>query len=103
MLFFLFITSFAVGTLCYGLALIKRSTAESVWDRRLGALLLVWAASNLLAVLEGEGLTGMPALPSWFGWTFQPLARIGIAIWLWQYSLTQNSLIQGSLTKGKQG
>jgi hypothetical protein len=95
MLFFLFITGFTLGTLFYGLALLKKTEAANAWDARgwdarLGSLLLVWAVLNSLGAFGAAGVPHIPSLPDWFGWTFQPFARVCMAVWLWRKS--QNML-----------
>jgi hypothetical protein len=86
MLFFLFIMGFTLGTLFYGLTLLKKTEVVNIWDVRLGALLLVWAVLNSLGAFGAASVLHIPSLPDWFGWTFQPFARVCIAVWLWRES-----------------
>ena len=80
-LFGLFILSFALGNLCYGIALVP----EEGFDRILGVLLLVWAFGTLTAF--GNAFWEAPGLEravSVFNLWFQPAMRFLIALWLWR-------------------
>lgn len=84
-LFFLFFTAFFVGTLCYGLALRGGDGQE----RRVGALLLLWAALSVPTLLDT--VAGAETLSGHFWWVgpyFQPAARAAIGVWLWRSSET---------------
>ncbi len=80
-LFFLFFIAFLAGTLCYGLALVRGEGLE----RRVGMLLLLWAALSLPTLVDT--VAGHEALSAHFGWVgpyFQPFVRAMVGVWLWR-------------------
>jgi hypothetical protein len=80
-LFGLFILAFAIGTLCFGMSLIREKGLSKV----LSVLLLFWAAGVFLAL--GNEFWDVPWLSSFlaqFNLYYQPITRALIAIWLWR-------------------
>lgn len=78
-LFGLFILSFALGNLCYGITLIN----QGKWDSILGWLLLIWGMVTL-AIFANE-FFNIPVLwdiAEWFSLIFQPLIRLLFGLWL---------------------
>jgi hypothetical protein len=85
-LFAIFITAFAVGNCCYGLALWRRARAPL--DRALGLLLLLWAAEGafvLFGTFYPQPWSDAP-LEIW-SLTFQPAVRGVVGVWLLRVSL----------------
>ena len=80
-LFGLFIFSFALGNLCYGISL----WTERGFDKWLSGLLIIWGTVTLTvfanSFLKIEGINKATAI---FSSTFQPLVRLVIGIWLWK-------------------
>ncbi|MBL7744390.1 MAG: hypothetical protein JNN00_13025 [Chitinophagaceae bacterium] len=80
-LFGVFILSFGLGNLCYGIAL----TNEKGFGKVLSVLLLMWGAGALIAF--GNSFWKQSAIDSFvekYNFTYQPLMRILIAWWLWK-------------------
>lgn len=82
-LFFIFFTCFTVGTLCYGLSLIK----STGWTQKIGWMMVLWAGLNLPGWIDTvSGGDHFGSLFSWVGPYFQPIARAAIGIWMWDLS-----------------
>lgn len=82
-LFGLFILVFALGNLCYGFSLWN----ETGFGKWLGVLLLIWGISGLV-VLANQfwKIEGISKIVEVFNYTFQPLLRTLLAVWLWRKS-----------------
>lgn len=80
-LFGLFILSFALGNLCYGLSLWK----EKGFGKWVSAFLLVWASGTLTAFgnsfWQSESIDRFIAF---YNYSFQPLVRALLGVWLWK-------------------
>jgi hypothetical protein len=95
-LFGLFILSFAIGNLCYGLSLWKEN-GHSKW---VSFLLLFWAAGTFAAF--GNSFWRSDKIGSFidsYNYTFQPLVRALLGVWLWRKS---NSLVTERITTNKE-
>ena len=78
-LFGLFILSFALGNICYGISLFGSSKSESF----LAYMLILWGAGNLMAL--GNVFWQLPLLTDfieYFNILYQPLMRLLITIWM---------------------
>ena len=84
-LFGLFILSFGLGNLCYGLSM----TGGNKFDALLSALLIIWGCTTLIGF--GNNFWGNRNISQFFenyNYSFQPFARAMIAVWLWRRSTT---------------
>jgi hypothetical protein len=80
-LFGVFVFSFGVGNLCYGLSLFD----QRGFDKLLSVLLIVWSLGNFFAF--GNSFWESAALSTFidkYSFTYQPLMRLLIAWWLWK-------------------
>jgi len=80
-LFGVFIFSFGLGNLCYGLSLFD----QRGFDRLLSLLLIIWSLGNFLAL--ANSFLESAVLGSFiekYSFTYQPLIRLLIAWWLWK-------------------
>jgi len=79
-LFFIFLTGFLIGLLCYGFALL---TAKGL-EQKVGLLLLLWAALSVPGYVDTvRGTESLSVHFEWVGPYFQPIARALIGVWLW--------------------
>lgn len=80
-LFGLFILSFAIGNLCFGLGLWK----EKGFSKWVSVLLVVWAAGSFISFgnhfWEVETINKAVEV---YSFTFQPLMRMLLGLWLWK-------------------
>ena len=78
--FGLFILSFGLGNLFFGLSL----AGKNGFDKFLSVLLVVWGGSTLIVFGNSfwENRT-IIKIVEYYNYTFQPLVRICIATWLW--------------------
>lgn len=84
-LFGLFILSFGLANLFYGLSMNEKKGLTKV----LSVLLIVWGISTLISF--GNSFWSNPAISTFmdhFGYTFQPLMRLLLGIWLWKKAST---------------
>jgi hypothetical protein len=80
-LFGLFILAFGIGNLCYGLSFYKKPG----WDRILSVLLILWSIGNFLALGNNFWqIKSLDAPMEIYSYTYQPLMRILLAMWLWK-------------------
>jgi|SRR5687768_15676540 len=82
-LFGLFIFTFGLGNLCYGLSL----TGEAGFNRLLSVMLIVWSIASFLTL--ANSFWKQPAIDSFmdkFSFTYQPFIRAVIGLWLWKKS-----------------
>jgi hypothetical protein len=80
-LFFLLVFGFLLGNICYGVATFKSSGLEK-W---ISNLLFVWAALGCITMFhEFLNQTWMNFVPDFISYTYQPLVRILIGVWLWK-------------------
>ncbi len=80
-LFGVFVLAFGLGNLFYGLAMFKTGG----FTRLLSVLLILWATANFLALgNEFWNFSSLSSILEKFSYTYQPLARLLIATWLWQ-------------------
>ena len=85
-LFFVFLTAFIIGLLCYGFAFVGAKGLE----QKVGLLLLLWALLSIPGYVDT--VRGRETVSSYFEWVgtyFQPIARALIGVWLW----TRGSLV----------
>jgi hypothetical protein len=86
-LFFVFYTAFVIGLLCYGAVLVRTPG----YDRWMGILFVLWAAVNLPVFIDTIRATEhLGGYFEWVGPYFQPIARIAIGFWLWQFASRVN-------------
>ncbi|MCM3870893.1 MAG: hypothetical protein ND895_09410 [Pyrinomonadaceae bacterium] len=82
-LFFLFLTAFIIGLLCYGFAFVGAKGLE----QKVGLLLLLWAALSIPGYVDTvRGTEVLSAYFEWVGSYFQPIARALLGVWLWTAS-----------------
>jgi hypothetical protein len=82
-LFGLFIFTFGLGNLSYGISLFNGKG----FDKILSISLMLWAAGNFLAL--GNSFWQSRSLDSFiekYSYTYQPLMRALLAIWIWKKS-----------------
>lgn len=80
-LFFLLIFGFLLGNVCYAVATVRSSGLEK-W---ISNLLFVWTALGLITLFnEFLNQTWLNFVPEFVSYTFQPLVRVLIGIWLWK-------------------
>lgn len=80
-LFGLFMLSFGLGNLFYGIGLAR----EKGWSRWLSVLLIAWALFVFLSLgNEFWRSESLGSIVEAYSFTYQPLMRLLIAIWLWQ-------------------
>lgn len=80
-LFFLLVVGFLLGNLCYGISFVS---SPRRFDRLVGIMLFLWAGLGCLTVLQQyAGVRSLPAAPDWIAWTYQPLVRVMLGLWLW--------------------
>ena len=80
-LFFLLVVGFLLGNLCYGISFVSSSHR---FDRLVGIMLFLWAGLGCFTVLQQyAGVRSLPAAPDWIAWTYQPLVRVILGVWLW--------------------
>lgn len=80
-LFGLFIFSFALGNLFFGVSL----TGETGFGRLLSVLLIIWSIGTFIAF--GNSFWENQAIGSIiekYNYSYQPLVRLLIAVWLWR-------------------
>jgi hypothetical protein len=85
-LFGLFIFSFGIGNLFYGLGLSR----EKRFGRLISVLLLFWACGTFLAF--GNSFWNIPGINSaieHYNYSYQPLVRGLVGIWLWKQANEQ--------------
>lgn len=84
-LYSIFIISFGIATLCYGLTLI--SDKKVIIDKWLGMLLVLWGLGTFIAFtnvfIENSGLALLVNVLNSY---YQPMIRILLAIWLFRKS-----------------
>lgn len=97
-LFGLFILMFALGNLSYGLSLWS-GKGFSKW---LGVLLVFWGISGLV-VLGNQfwKVEGIDKITGIYNYTFQPLVRLLMGIWLWQKTMDGGTIDRFPLLPGK--
>jgi hypothetical protein len=82
-LFGLFILSFAIGNLCFGLSLWK----ESGFSKLLAWLFVLWSLGNITTLqLEFIPNTTLNEVIGIYSYIYQPLMRGVIGVWLWKQS-----------------
>lgn len=82
-LFFLFLTAFIIGLLCYGFALLSAKGLE----QKVGLVLLLWATLSVPGYVDTiRGVQAFSIYFEWVGTYFQPTARALIGAWLWKVS-----------------
>jgi hypothetical protein len=82
-LFGIFIFTFGLGNLCYGISLFN----EKGFDKILSVLLMLWAAGNFLALGNSFWqLSTLNAFIEKYSFTYQPLMRALLALWIWKKS-----------------
>lgn len=93
-LFGLFILVFALGNLCYGLSLWK----EEGFGKWLGLMLLIWSVCGL-TVLGNQfwKIEGINKIVEMYNYSFQPLIRLLLGIWLWRKAIKPLELNQPKL------
>ena len=80
-LFFLLVFGFLLGNICYGVATFRSSGLEK-W---ISNLLFVWAGLGCITMFhEFLNQTWMNFVPDFISYTYQPLVRILIGVWLWK-------------------
>ena len=82
-LFGVFILMFGLGNLCYGLSL----RWDQPFNKILSVLLIVWSIGSFLALCNN--FWKLPAIDQFiekYNFTFQPLMRALIGLWLWRRS-----------------
>jgi hypothetical protein len=80
-LFFLLVVGFLLGNLCYGISFVS---SPRRFDRLVGITLFLWAGLGCLTLLQQyAGVRSLPVPPDWIAWTYQPLVRVMIGLWLW--------------------
>ena len=82
-LFGVFIFTFGLGNLCYGLSL----SGESGFNKLLSVMLIAWSIASFLTL--GNSFWKQPAVDSFmekFSFTYQPFMRAIIGFWLWKKS-----------------
>jgi hypothetical protein len=85
-LFGVFILAFGLGNLCYGLSLYN----EKGFGKILSVLLIIWALGSFIAL--GNNFWQLSWVDSFiekYNYTYQPLMRVLLAIWLWKRSLVK--------------
>ena len=84
-LFFLLVVGFLMGNLFYAIATRKGIGIEK-W---VSNLLFLWTAIGFTTLLhEFLGQTWLNFMPEFISYTYQPLVRIVIGIWLWRIANT---------------
>ncbi len=95
-LFGLFILAFALGNLFYGLSLLS----EMGWTKILGVLMVIWSLGNFttLAIefLPNRTLGWVIEL---YSYTFQPLLRGLISVWLWEMAGAEGKGVLDGIAK----
>jgi len=82
-LFGLFVFTFGLGNLSYGISLFNGKG----FDKILSILLMLWAAGNFLALGNSFWrLSTLDAFIAKYSFTYQPLMRGLLAIWIWKKS-----------------
>ena len=82
-LFFIFLTAFIIGLLCYGFAFVRAKGLE----QKVGLLFLLWAALSVPGYADTvRGTETLSGLFEWVGPYFQPIARALIGVWMWTAS-----------------
>ena len=94
-LFFTLIMGFFIGVLFYGIAFL--SSPKSRLEKILGYLFIIWSLTSFAGVLGETNIVNVP-IPEWVSWTFQPLVRIVICVWLWRQSLENLRPLQKSIS-----
>ncbi|PYI88561.1 MAG: hypothetical protein DMF03_10110 [Verrucomicrobia bacterium] len=80
-LFFLLVVGFLLGNLFYGISFVS---SPRRFDRLIGIMLLLWAGLGCLTVLQQYAdVRSLPPTPDWIAWTYQPLVRVVLGLWLW--------------------
>jgi hypothetical protein len=82
-LFGVFILTFGLGNLCYGLSL----SSNKGFDKMLSVLLIIWGIGNLVAF--GNNFWKLSAIDQFiekYNFTYQPFMRALIGLWLWKKS-----------------
>ncbi len=80
-IFGLFVLTFGLGNLCYGLSFFP----EKGFGKWLSWLLILWSMGSFLALAnEFWQQEGLGTFISWYNTTFQPLVRALLAWWLWK-------------------
>ena len=81
--YYLLLTGFFIGCLCYAILLLRRDRLSRV----VGALYVAAAALTLSFFVAGLGGPSLPpSLDRWLYPALQPLARLLIAWWLWRHA-----------------
>jgi hypothetical protein len=85
-LFGVFILAFGLGNLCYGLSLYN----EKGFGKILSVLLIIWSIGSFIALGNNFWqLSWVDDFIEKYNYTFQPLMRVLLAIWLWKRSLVK--------------
>jgi hypothetical protein len=93
-LFGVFIFSFGLGNLCYGLSLF----GEKGFDRLLSLLLIIWSLGNFLALANSFWESAaLSAFIEKYSFTYQPLIRLLMAWWLWKKAALIAQRAKGTL------
>lgn len=82
-LFGLFILTFGLGNLCYGLSL----SGESGFNKLLSIMFIIWSIGCFLTL--GNSFWKQSSVDSFiekYSYTYQPLVRAIIGLWLWKKS-----------------
>jgi hypothetical protein len=82
-LFGVFLLSFGLGNLCYGLSL----AGEPGYNRLLSILLITWSIGCFISL--GNSFWKQPSIGSFvekYSYTYQPFMRAIIGLWLWKKS-----------------
>jgi hypothetical protein len=80
-LFGVFVLTFGLGNLCYGLSLWR----EQGFGKVLSLMLMLWAVGNFVALgNEFWRSASLEAGVHYFSLTYQPFMRALIGLWLWQ-------------------
>ena len=91
-LFGLFIFSFGIGNLCLGLSL----SGEKGFSRLLSVLLILWSLGSFTALGNSFWENGtVSKVIEKYNFSFQPLMRILLGIWLWQKSSLLKPALHG--------
>lgn len=81
-MFGLFILTFGLGNLFYGISMLRAKGFSKI----LGYLLIIWFVGTFLALMnEFWRIASLGSFIGWYSLIYQPLMRLLLAIWLWKH------------------